>query len=174
MYRRLNIEHFDNNDNITISQKIVDSFNLDEYIAYNNDKEILKSGGIWNLREVRPYIMIGNNRIDINNNKNVYNFTDSYKHDIRMIYTSDCSDLIINNYMDEIKICYIEDEDKYVFRRKGKDFAEIKLDSSKKNNKIYKLRNITKITNYNEIYIVSFIIYNQINKELNISLDNIL
>ncbi len=162
--------------NIKIIQKINDSFEIDDYKAYDeNDKEIIKSGGKWNLINKDFYVEINNKKIKINDNNNIYLFKTSNNYDVSLIYKNNenCGDIIINNHMDEIKCCHTKDG--YMFSRKNKNIAEIKLEKEGNKEKKYSLDILDKSTmDYRDIYVIAFIIFNQTNKELSISLDKIL
>lgn len=168
-------EHFENKlGNVKIVQKINKSFDLDNYIAYDDGKEILKSGGKWNLDEKNLYVMHDKIKIDIIDNKNVYTFKNKY--DVQLTFRNNdvCGTMIINDHMDELNVCH-SNTDEYIFKRKNIDIADVKLEKKGNDENIYLLNIINKSAqNYKEIFIISFIIFNQIEKELNLSFDEIL
>ncbi len=172
-------EHFDNNDknnSVNISIKIIqkpnDKFELDDYKAVDDkDKEILKCNGKWNFDEKNFNISMGNKSIKVVDHDNTYKF-----ENVTLTYKNNdtCGDIVIGNYSDELKACHRDVG--YIFFRKSKEkpMATITL-LNKGNENVYMLNILDKsVENYKEIFIISFIIFNQTEKELNISLDKVL
>lgn len=152
----------ENSNTFKIIQKTVKSFNLDEYTVYKNKDILLKSGGTWSLDKKNLYITIDKTKININIHGNEYHFT--HKHDA----TISGNEIIIDNYADVIQIKKIKDG--YQFVRKNKVLAEIVFYEKDDGNNVFHL-DIKENEDYLYIYIIAFIIFEQINKDINMSLD---
>lgn len=148
---------------IEIIQEPTKSFGLDEYTVYKGDDEILKSGGTWELANKNLYFIIGKEKVKVNTSNHSYVFT--YQNNVSI----NGNNIVIDNYKDEIRI--IKDGDGYKFMRDNIEIAEVKyIRTNRAGEKIYNLE-MYKSENYLYIYLISFVILNQIEKDLNISLD---
>jgi len=158
-------EHF--TDNIKIIQSIKKGFKLDDY---TDEKKSFQVGGIWNMDKTDFYLQIGKDKYYIKDNKNIYHF-DIKGHSGVLTYSKTSGKIVIDNHTDEIE--KISKDNGYQFKRGNKVLATIKLDSKNNNEKKYTLK-IEENPEYKWIYIVTFIIYNQKNKEMmDISLDEL-
>lgn len=147
---------------IKIIQKPVKSLNLDEYTVYKNKDLLLKSGGTWSLDKKNLYVTLGKTKVNIDIRGNQYHFT--YKHDT----TISGNEIIIDNYADVIQIKKIKDG--YQFVRKNKVLAEIVFYEKDGGDNVFHI-NIKENEDYLYIYVIAFIIFEQINKDINMSLD---
>jgi hypothetical protein len=162
-------ENFDNK-NIEIVQTINSKINLNNYLDHYTDKDAtFETGGIWNIDKTDFYIKIGNKKYLIKDNKNIYSF-EIEDHSSILTYGKTLSKIVINNHTDEIDIIPINNG--YQFKRDNTVLATIDKKSSNGNENTYSL-NIKENPEYKWIFIVSFIIYNQKDKEINISFDDI-
>ena len=166
-------ENFDNK-NIEIIQTINSKINLNNYLDHYADKDAtFETGGIWNIDKTDFYIKIGNKKYLIKDNKNIYSFEiedQSALHSAVLTYGKTLSKIVIDNHTDEIDIIPINNG--YQFKRDNTVLATIEKKSSNGNENTYSL-NIKENPEYKWIFIVSFIIYNQKDKEINISFDDI-
>lgn len=166
-------ENFDNK-NIEIVQTINSKINLNNYLDHYTDKDAtFETGGIWNIDKTDFYIKIGNKKYLIKDNKNIYSFEiedQSAIHSAVLTYGKTLSKIVIDNHTDEIDIIPINNG--YQFKRDNTVLATIEKKSSNGNENTYSL-NIKENPEYKWIFIVSFIIYNQKDKEINISFDDI-
>lgn len=167
-FPRINItEHMTNKEpkieDIIINQVKNKGFEFDTYTV----NDWLKTGGKWDLNEKEPFIMINGKKVVIKDSKNVYMFEIDGR-EVKLTYNNKCGEIVINNYTDEFKICG-EYNGNYVIQKGEKILANI--DNVEKNK--YKLNIKDGKQEYINIYIISFIIMNQIEKELQISLDEL-
>jgi len=158
-------ENFTDN-NIKIIQSKNKGFTLDHY---TDTKKTFEIGGTWNIDKTDFYITIDKKNYYIKDNKNIYEF-DIKNHKCKLNYGKEKGNLIIDNYTDEIE--KIPADDGYEFKRNNKLLATIKLIKSSDKKNEYTLK-IIENPEYKWIYIISFIIYNQKNKEINIDLDSL-
>ncbi len=165
---KIKIERFDNS-NIKIIHKTFNAFKFDDYSAYQNNKEFLKSNGIWNLHQKNIYVTVNNKKIPIIDTNNIYTFQTINGYKVKLTYQNNdvCGDIIINNHTDEFKCCH--NNNGYTFKRSNQIIAKI----NKIKNEEYTLE-MMKDTEYRDVYIICFIIFQQTQKELEISLDKIL
>lgn len=170
-------EHFNNNSSYyTITQSFVDDFDIDNYIILDDkNKEIYKIDGKWNLDIFYLYLQKDNTKIPIKKIDGTYQFT-SNKINTKIIYKpSDENDniigqLILNNYEDELNI-YKEDNN-YIYKSGEKVVAKVERIESKKDKNKFKLDIVDiKYNKFLDSFIVSFIIFNHIEKQLNFSHD---
>lgn len=150
-------------DIIEIIHEPTKNIGLDIYNVYKGNNKILTSNGTWNLKEKNLYFEINKEKINVNIISHKYNF--KYKHNVVI----SGNNIIIDDYTDEIKI--LKENNKYRFVRNKTTLAEINYkDTNRAGERIYQL-NIFKSENYIYIYLITFIILKQIEKDLNVSLD---
>lgn len=165
--RREDEEHFQVKD-IKIVQKKNKNFALDEY-SLNDGSKSIEIKGEWNFDKKEIYLVDNKKKIPIKKNKNVYEFVDSHGHDIQFKYNGSCGDIIINNHSDDLTVCHKDGE--YIFKRKDTEIAKI----FNNNDTTYKINVKEKsVEKYIKIFFVVFVVFNQIQKELTISLDSII
>ena len=70
-------EYFNNsNNNWNIKRTLIPEFNIDNYIIYDNQqKELYKTEGKWNLEQTDLHLTDGKNKIHIIHHDNIYKFT---------------------------------------------------------------------------------------------------
>jgi hypothetical protein len=166
-----NMENMENN-NFIIIRYPNDKFELNKYIGKINNKIIYSIKGEWNLDKKKLIININDKNIKIKNNNNIYTYKN--ENDIKIIYKNQeiCADIIIDNHVDELKVKKINND--YIFYRNLEDEFIEKIEDKKKDNE-YNVKIIKKEDEkYNELFFITFIILDQMNKELNISFDKIL
>ena len=152
-------------NSLLILQSINNSFSLDNYKVMQGDKVLLTSGGKWNLGDKNLYVMIGNTKVNIDISGNKYHF--NYKHDVIL----SGNEIIVDNYSDVFNVKKIKEG--YEYMRNDKLLANIIYKDHNDNGietNIYNI-NIKNNEDYLYIYIICFIILNQIDKDINISLD---
>lgn len=173
------IENFSNSTEYKIIKSIIPGHELDSYIIKNNDNKIIyKTDGKWTLEEIKFWLIGEKNKIIVNNVNNIYKFSD--KITVEINYTGNEGKIIINNHQAEInyKINYKNSTnllESVEFNDNSKIIAKIEKDSKKNNEKenIFILTMYDNMNKYITVYIISFIIISQINKENNLSFDNI-
>lgn len=168
-------EHFNNANSDSsyyiITQTFVKEFDIDNYKILNDkNKEIYKIDGKWNLDVFYLYIQKDKKKIPIKNIDNSYQFK-SNNIDTKIIYRPDgdaIGQLILNNYEDELNV--YRENDNYIFKSGSEIVAKIEKTESKTDKNKFKL-NIAN-SRYNKFldsFIVCFIIFNHIEKQLNFS-----
>jgi len=155
-----------------IKREVVKEFNIDNYTIYDNeDKEIYKTAGKWNLDETNWRLINDKVKINIENkdNKHLFTYGDNVFNEV--IYQPDddkLGNLIINNHEAELAITKIDGN--IIFTSTGEDIV-VKVENN--DDKEYKLIIEDKLYNkYLESFIISFIIFTHIDKELNYKHDN--
>lgn len=149
-----NIEKFNtNNDNmkqLIFKQDIVKSFDLDNYSIFDNNIEIYKTSGKWNLDESNWQLIdiINNKTINIIKDKNQYKFNN-------VIIDMQNKIIIINNYENELFLT-----DNLIKTTDNNIIASL-------NNNILEYKNNENLSTY----IICFIIIKQLHKQLNFSHD---
>jgi hypothetical protein len=148
-------------------------FELDNYTIFdNNNNQLWQTSGKWNLDEFTLQLTNGKTNIVITRKDNTYKYSfnnlaviTEYKKTAKSIGT-----IIVNNYEDEL---YYTIDNTIMRQENTPSLANIILQQQPQNK-----TTINYILIYNEsdskymiLYIISFIIFNQINKQLNYSHD---
>lgn len=164
-----NFEHFQNSINSTffITQNFVSQYDLDNYIVKNiNDEIIFKTKGEWTLDKNQLTIVGKNYNIPVIHKNNTYTFN---TNDYNVTYNYPKKLIIVNNYHMELFFNNNNFE-----LKNGTIIATVSLTKKYSNQNIYqlKIKNDSDIK-YKDIFIIIFIIYKQIDKELNFSFDKL-
>jgi hypothetical protein len=139
---------------------------------YSVNKQII-AGGKWSLDNKNIYIIDDKGiKTNIILNKNIYEFgnnTISYNNN------GDCGEIIVDNYTDELKICFNRDTNGYLFKRNNDVIAEITQTKDSSDSKISTFELNMKDTDpkYKTLFIVAFIIFHQNDIDINTSFDTI-